>query len=461
MSPIRSLSTRLLASVSVVLVLFFGLTIFALDLVFRDLSERTVHNRLETQVMALIAATDETDKGKLEPGQLLAEPRFNRPGSGLYGEIRRTDGTLTWRSMSTTGTNLSFPIGLRPGERKFGTLQLEDGTDVLALSIGLAWEFDNGRKRNMVFSAAETLEPYYTQLNRFRVQLFSWFGVLLVLLLAALAILFREVLKPLRRIEHEIEAIEAGSLSELGAGYPRELEGVTSNLNTLLRSERERLARYRNTLGNLAHSLKTPLAVMRNLLASAELKSVNAARELDEQVGRMDDSVGYQLKRAAAAASAGTGLGTAPVDVIEVLQQLRAALLKVHASRDLECRLDITSGSKYLGDRGDMMEVSGNLLDNAFKWCRHTIQVTVRPLTTPNTRREGLLLIVEDDGPGIAEEERVHVLERGARLDERVTGQGIGLSVVKEIAQANGGSVSIGTSQLGGARVEVRLPAGG
>ena len=133
----------------------------------------------------------------------------------------------------------------------------------------------------------------------------------------------------------------------------------------------------------------------------------------------------------------------------------------MHASRDLECRLDITSGSKYLGDRGDMMEVSGNLLDNAFKWCRHTIQVTVRPLTTPNTRREGLLLIVEDDGPGIAEEERVHVLERGARLDERVTGQGIGLSVVKEIAQANGGSVSIGTSQLGGARVEVRLPAGG
>lgn len=457
--PIRSLSTRLLASVSVVLVLFFGLTIFALDLVFRDLSERTVHNRLETQVMALIAATDETEKGKLEPGQQLAEARFSRPGSGLYGEIRRTDGSLTWRSISTTGTNLSFPIGLKPGERRFGTLQLEDGTDVLALSLGLAWEFDNGRKRNLVFSVAETLEPYYAQLNRFRVQLFGWFGVLLVLLLAALAVLFRQVLKPLRRIEREIEEIEAGSLPELGEGYPRELAGVTSNLNTLLRNERERLTRYRNTLGNLAHSLKTPLAVMRNLLVSAELKNVTAAREFDEQVSRMDDIVGYQLKRAAAAASAGTGLGTAPVDVAEVFQQLRGALLKVHANRDLECRLDVTSGTRYLGDRGDLMEVSGNLLDNAFKWCRNIIQVTVRPLITPNTRREGLLLIIEDDGPGIAADATIHVLERGARLDERVTGQGIGLSVVKEIAEANGGSVTIDKSELGGARVEVKLPA--
>jgi two-component system sensor histidine kinase PhoQ len=457
--PIRSLSTRLLASVSVVLVLFFGLTIFALDLVFRDLSERTVHNRLETQVMALIAATDETEKGKLEPGQQLAEARFSRPGSGLYGEIRRTDGSLTWRSISTTGTNLSFPIGLKPGERRFGTLQLEDGTDVLALSLGLAWEFDNGRKRNLVFSVAETLEPYYAQLNRFRVQLFGWFGVLLVLLLAALAVLFRQVLKPLRRIEREIEEIEAGSLPELGEGYPRELAGVTSNLNTLLRNERERLTRYRNTLGNLAHSLKTPLAVMRNLLVSAELKNVTAAREFDEQVSRMDDIVGYQLKRAAAAASAGTGLGTAPVDVAEVFQQLRGALLKVHANRDLECRLDVTSGTRYLGDRGDLMEVSGNLLDNAFKWCRNIIQVTVRPLITPNTRREGLLLIIEDDGPGIAADATIHVLERGARLDERVTGQGIGLSVVKEIAEANGGSVTIDKSELGGARIEVKLPA--
>jgi len=279
----------------------------------------------------------------------------------------------------------------------------------------------------------------------------------MLLLLGALAFLLRRLLTPLRRIEHEIEEIEAGRMTELGTEYPRELIGVTTNLNTLLRSERERLARYRNTLGNLAHSFKTPLAVMRNLLGGAQGRELALAKQLDEQVGRMDDIVKYQLKRAAA--SGGTGLGTAPVDVRSALEALRAALLKVYVERNIDCVLEVAPFCLFAGDREDLTEIAGNLLDNAFKWSRGKVRMTADRITDPTARRDGLRLIVEDDGPGIPVDERTRVLDRGARLDERVSGQGIGLSVVRELAQLNGGTIHIDESPLGGARIEIRFPA--
>lgn len=261
----RSLSTRLLASVSVLLVVFFGITIVALDLVFQDQAERAERDRLHVQLLALISASEEDGNGGLQPApQQLAETRFKNPGSGLYGEIRRSDGRTLWRSVSLTGTQLELSTTkLKSGERRFGQLHQADGSTVLAYSMGIQWEFKNRRTRSFVYSVAENLEPYYANLQRFRGRLFWWFGLLMALLLGALAILLRRLLAPLRQVEHEIEAIETGELTELGSGYPRELLGITTNLNALLRSERERLARYRNTLGNLAHSFKTPLEIGR------------------------------------------------------------------------------------------------------------------------------------------------------------------------------------------------------
>lgn len=452
----RSLSTRLLASVSVLLILFFGITIVALDLVFQDLAERSVRDRLEIQLLTLITASEEDANGGLQPAPQLAEVRFKSPGSGLYGEIIRGDGRPSWRSPSLVGTDLDFALQLKPGERRFGELRSANGSVVLVLSRGIEWEFDDRRTRSFVYSVAENREPYYAQLNRFRVQLFGWFSVLMLLLLGALAILLRRLLAPLRRVEREIEAIETGELTEVGGGYPRELLGITTNLNALLRSERDRLARYRNTLGNLAHSFKTPLAVMRNLLTTSSTHELPVARQLDEQVGRMDDIVKYQLNRAAA--SGGTGLGMAPVDVKQALDALRGALLKVYIDRRIACDLSVAEGCIYFGDREDLTEMAGNLLDNAFKWARSRVRFTAERLSNPAARRDGLRLIVEDDGPGIPAAERARVLDRGARLDERVSGQGIGLSVVRELAQLNGGTISISESALGGAQIEVRLP---
>lgn len=449
----RSLSTRLLVSVSILLILFFGVTILALDFVFQDLSRRAIQDRLEIQVLALLTASEEDSSGGLRPDQL-AEPRFDNPGSGLYGEILRSDGRPSWRSNSLTGTGIEFPH-LRTGERRFGELLRADGSTVLSLSMGIDWQFRNGVMRPFVYSVAESLEPYYAQLKQLRGRLFGWFGVLMVLLLGAFAVLLRRLLAPLRRVEREIEAIEAGVLTELGGGYPRELLGITTNLNALLRSERERLARYRNTLGNLAHSFKTPLAVMRNLLSASQGRDLTVARQLDEQVGRMDDIVKYQLRRAAA--SGGTGLGTAPTDVRQALEALRGALLKVYMDRGLSCELSVAEGCVFTGDREDLTEIAGNLLDNSFKWARTLVRVTADRVISPTARRDGLRLVIEDDGPGIPAESRTRVLERGARLDERVSGQGIGLSVVRELVELNGGVIHIDFSPLGGARIEVKI----
>jgi two-component system, OmpR family, sensor histidine kinase PhoQ len=451
----RSLSTRLLASVSILLIVFFGITIAALDFAFRRVTEQAMHDRLEAQMLALISASEEDSSGGLQPAPEKTEERLKNPGSGLYGEILRSDGYPSWRSNSLTGTGLDFAVQLPSGQRQYRQLHRGDGSPVRALSRSIAWEFANGVTRTFVYSVAEDLEPYYAQLNRFRGQLFGWFGLLMLLLLGALAFLLRRLLTPLRRIEHEIEEIEAGRMTELGTEYPRELLGVTTNLNTLLRSERERLARYRNTLGNLAHSFKTPLAVMRNLLNGAG-RELLLSKQLDEQVGRMDDIVKYQLKRAAA--SGGTGLGTAPIDVRSALEALRAALLKVYVDRNIDCELLVAPLCLFTGDREDLTEVAGNLLDNAFKWSRGKVRLTADRITDPTARRDGLRLVVEDDGPGIPVDERTRVLDRGARLDERVSGQGIGLSVVRELAQLNGGTIHIDESPLGGALIEVCFP---
>lgn len=196
---------------------------------------------------------------------------------------------------------------------------------------------------------------------------------------------------------------------------------------------------------------------MRNLLGGTQGKELAVGRQLDEQVGRMDDIVKYQLKRAAA--SGGTGLGTAPIDVRSTLEPLRAALLKVYVERNIDCELAIAPGCMFAGDREDLTEVAGNLLDNAFKWSRGRVRMSAERISDPTARRDGLRLVVDDDGPGISVDERMRVLDRGARLDERVSGQGIGLSVVRELAQLNGGTIRIDESPLGGARIEIRFPA--
>jgi two-component system, OmpR family, sensor histidine kinase PhoQ len=444
----RSLSTRLLASVGVVLVLFLGITIVALDMVYRNLSEGFMRTRLDLQVANLIAASDEHLGGKLLPGETLREPRYEHVGSGLYGQIQRDDGEVLWWSHSLTDTKLELFTIVPPGKPLTRRMKLPDGSEVQALSVNLEWEFPRRKLHRFIYTVAEDLAPHRAELLLIRKELFIWFGGLLVLLLVALAVLFRWVMQPVRRVEREIAEIERGGRKEFSKGYPRELAGITTNMNVLLRNDQDRLERYRNTLGNLAHSLKTPLAVLRSLATTPQLQ---------DQVTSMDKIVSYQLKRAAM--SGATGFGQAPIEIGSTIKALKDTLTKVYLDKRVSIDLQIDSAARFVGDEGDLMEVAGNLLDNACKWCRTKVVFTAKPVRTINSRRDGLMLVVEDDGPGIAPEKRAVVLKRGARLDEQVSGQGIGLSVVLELAQLSGGDVTIDESSLGGARFTVRLLA--
>ncbi|EQD46865.1 membrane protein containing HAMP linker domain protein, partial [mine drainage metagenome] len=260
----HSLSQRLLLSVAVPLVLFFGFMTLVLDSGFRTLSSGRLHELLDSQIIALIAAAEPEPAGGYGAPIKALDSRFGTPGSGWYAAIRSAH--HDWRSPSTAAVTVHFGPLLAQGQRKF--LYTVAGHKRLAIeSRGVTFTDDPRNVRPVTFSVAISLTPYEQQLWQFRRRMVFWFSILMLLLLATLAVLLRAVLAPVRRLEREIHEVEAGRSEVLGDGYPRELSGVARQLNALLIGQRKRLARYRDTLGNLAHSLKTPLAVMRSALS--------------------------------------------------------------------------------------------------------------------------------------------------------------------------------------------------
>jgi len=451
-----SVSRRLLIAVALPLLLFFVLTASAIDYVFREQSTAALRDRLEEQVVALITAVDLDFQGKLVVNLLDPESRLDVPGSGQYAALRDESGRILWSSPSLAGTDLVLGGKLPVGGVDFRYQLARDGTTVAELSRGLQWAYGSGLSRKLVFTAADSTAPQMRELQLFRQRMAGWFGALDLVLLATMAWMMRRALAPVRRLEQEITALESGRASQLGEGYPRELAGVTMSLNALLESERNRIVRYRDTLGNLAHSLKTPLAVIRASLGSAEAEARRSEAAIQLEIDRIAQIVEHQLKRAAA--GGGATLGQAPLAVLPLLSDLRAALLKVHAGKDLRIDIDAPAGLGFLGDSGDILELLGNVVDNACKWCRSRILVSAR-LDPDRALSRRVSIVVEDDGPGIPQELRTRVIERGVRADEHVPGHGLGLAMVRETVAIYGGQFFIDASAaLGGARIELRLP---
>lgn len=431
------------------------MTIVALDLIFRSTGERAIRDVLEIQLIALLAEAEPDTVGSISMPRDLPEPRFSNPGSGLYGEIVDRSGFLVWRSASAIGTSILSTGALAPGERRFVRQELADGEHVFALSLGVSWEFADDQIRDYVFSVAESLASYHAQVAKFRRQLLGWFTTLMMALLLAQAVLLRWVLRPLHRAERQVREVEAGRRMELGDDYPTELHGLTGNMNALIRSERARLAKYRDTLANLAHSLKTPLAVMRSVAEDSGMEP-RGRGSLDEQIDRIDQAVAHHLRRAAT--SGGSSLGVTPVNIATAVRDAATALDKVYAEKSPACELVSTEEAVFHGDAGDLTELVGNLLDNAYKWCRRHMRVAIERIVEPNCARDGFRLVIEDDGPGISQANRDRVLERGTRLDQGTAGHGIGLAVVQEIVSQHAGSLQIEDSSLGGARFVVTIP---
>ena len=450
----NSLSSRLLISVSVLLLFFFGATIVVLDRAFTEAGEQARRDILDGHLVALLAAAEPDDSGHLVMPNRLREPRFERIGSGLYAELRDLEGQVLWRSRSTLG--MEVPVGAVPelGNHLFGRESLEDGTPLLTLSLAVDWELDDGQSTSYWFKVAESLDGFNAQIAGFRGQLFGWFAAVAVTMLIAFSMLLRGLLKPLRQIEQEITEIEEGNRVSLSSRFPTELTGVARNMNLLIDSERARSDRYRYTLDNLAHSLKTPLAAMRALLN--ERQRENFGRRFNEQIDRMDEIVRYQLRKPAA--SVADNLILAPVPVEKEVKRLIDGLRKVYHDKHPEFEVRIQQGMQFRGDTGDFLELAGNLLDNACKWCESKVRISIVPSAGARAIASGMVLTVSDDGPGIPEDAAAALLERGMRLDESTPGHGIGLAVVKDIAHSYGGRLKIGRSELGGAEIMVSIP---
>ncbi len=443
----RSLRARVALAAGAVLASFVILTSVALEQAFRDSARSAREERLLGQLYLLMAAADSENGGALAFPEALAEPRFSLPGSGLYGQVSDERGQAVWRSASVMGAAPPFPAPLAAGERRFETRRDEAGRPYFVESFGVNWA-TGAAPRLYTFSVAEDLAEFEAQLARFRASLAGWLGGMSLLLLAALWLAMRWGLGPLRRVTEELRAVEAGTQERIGGSYPSELQALADNLNALLAQERARQKRLANAMGDLAHSLKTPLAVVRGAISESGTDRALAA-SLEEQVARMDKVVAHHLQRASTGAASRLA---APVPVRPLAEKLVSALAKVHRGKPVEAALDVADGIAFRGAEGDLMEVLGNLLDNAWKWCRSRVRVGARRADG------GFLLAVEDDGPGIDPAEAERLLERGVRADESVPGHGIGLATVRDIAAAYGGQVAIGRSALGGARVEVRLP---
>jgi two-component system sensor histidine kinase PhoQ len=449
-----SLSARLLISVSVLLIIFFGVTIVVLDTAFRSAGEQAQADILDGHLMAVLAAAEATEQGTLELPPDLQEPRFGNLGSGLYAELRDDQNEIVWRSRSSLGIELPGGEVPQSGVRLFREQVLADGTPLLTLSLAVQWELANGELRPFVFKVAESLDSFNAQIAQFRRQLFGWFAAVALIMLLAISIMLRRLLRPLRQIENEIGEIEKGERASLSGEFPTELTGVARNMNVLIDSERARSDRYRLTLDNLAHSLKTPLAAMRALLNQG--KSDGFAKRFNEQIDRMDEIVRYQLRKPGTVKADSLVLTLVPVKA--EIERLVDGLRKVYHDKEPVIETQIGEGMKFRGDSGDFLEIAGNLIDNACKWCAGEVHVSVQPLSGDKSDN-GMILQVADDGPGVPDDAVDALLERGTRLDESTPGHGIGLAVVKELAESYGGELRIGQSELGGARFSVTIPA--
>ncbi|MCA0394320.1 MAG: sensor histidine kinase [Proteobacteria bacterium] len=459
----RSLQARQLMAASLGLLGFLALAGFALDRAFLDVASEGQRDRLRNYAYAYAGDVEFLRNGELYPPENPPDDRFDRPGSGLYAEIVLPNGN--WASRSASGPQLPEAQMLAGGEEKFeGPLPMtrSDGSpgQVYRHGFGLVWVPEGtGPDAEFPYTiyVMEDAGNVPRQVRVFRAALWGYLGVAGVILLLLQTLVLRWSLWPLRKVVEELKRVQRGLANRMGERHPRELEPLTDSINALIESERENLEHQRNTMSDLAHSLKTPLAVLRARLDS-DAGEAELREEVDAQLRRMNDLVSYQLGRAA---SSGHKLFAAPIEVEPRAEQLVQGLEKIYAGKGVICEFDVDPDARFHGELGDLQELLGNLLENAFKWARTRVLLTVKTGETAPNRRPGLLLAVDDNGPGIPPERIPLILQRGVRGDERVHGHGIGLSIVQDIVRSYRGQLSVGASEeLGGARFEVRLPPG-
>ena len=410
--------------------------------------EKVVEQRLTADASTLITAA-KWKNGQLDMPERLPDEEFNLPDTNLLGFIYDGQGRLVWKSRSAENGNIHYAPRYDGGATEFLRLTNADGIDYYAYDV----ELNLGDTKNSEFSFI-TMQPtkeYDNVLKHFRDQLFVWLGGGLLLLLVLLALGLNWSFRRLRLLSHELDEIECGDREHLSDSHPQELLRLTRSLNRLLNSEQRQRARYQHALADLAHSLKTPLTVLQGMGESqlAQGRSAEQALILLEQVERMSQQVDYQLQRARLVQM---GLVRHREPVEPLVASLCGALDKVYHAKHVQRSWDIPSGVTLSIERSALMELLGNVLENAYRLCKQRVSLSM------SVDQHGWRIVIADDGDGVPEEQLDRILQRGGRLDVQHAGQGIGLAVVKDILQSYGGELSLERSALGGAAFSLWLP---
>jgi len=443
------IQSRLLLITALVLGGFLTLTGFVLERSFRASVLSGAEQQLRLVVFSLMGALEGNGISFLVADPL-PEPRLGQPESGLYAWITDAAGRVYWQSPSTGSRALLLTprqpadVGLlQPGEFDFHA-ERDNNEHLLHLRYAVIWE--DADDTVLTFHAVVDRGPFQAVIQRFRRDLYVGLGAVTLFFALAQFLAVRWALRPLRTMALEVREMEDGQRARLSAGYPSELRGLAANLDRFVAHEERTRIRYRKAMEDLAHSLKTPLTVMRNAMEQVP----DAARQLlAEQLERMQSTVSHQVSRAAAASGPVIVGRSEAVGVL--VHRLVRALQTAYRDRGIQVAIDIPEHLSVRGDERDLMEIFGNLLENAFKYAHSAIRVRA-------FRDGGLTVCIDDDGSGIAPALREEVLNRGTRADEVQAGQGIGLAVVAELVQLYQGRLQLEDSDLGGTRVRIELP---
>lgn len=438
---INTLFGRLFIASALVLSLFLGLIAYTINQVTLENAYENQHEKMRL-LNRLLLSSARINSDHIELPEDLREARFDEYESGLYGFISDRDGTILWQSYSALSLNFDQTL-LRTTINRPGLSQYEIIPDFFAYRHVVLWEIVEDKPQLLTFTVLEDNRPILENIDLLQEKIRLWLLLIGLMLMAIQILILRWGTKPLRQIALNLKLIESGSKSRVEGNYPVEFHRVTNNLNQLIDSERHQRERYHSTLADLAHSLKTPLAVIHTELANRQHSLIN------EQIQRMDDIITHQLQRAVVARP--HQLFDA-VSVKECVDRLTSAMRKVYADKDLEIDSDINEQISFKGDQRDLMEVMGNLIDNACKAASSKVAVQAHNIAS------GLTIEIHDDGAGIPESARESLIKRGHRADTRYAGQGIGLDVAHDIIESYRGKMDISQSFLGGALITVRFP---
>jgi two-component system sensor histidine kinase PhoQ len=442
-----SLRKRFFINSAIVIIAVMVLSACLIDISYRHELKKSELEKLKLHVFNLLSVSDNSHH-KLTLPTVLSNPKFNTPDSELWALVLDQKHNVIWTSLSMEAAPQNMPNIPALGEWQYSQLEF-DQAHYFTASYTVQWLLSGSKSNSQqdapyfTFVAAQKTDRFYNSIQTFRAWLTLGFILFSLSLLSIQFFVLKFSFKPINMLGQEIKRLESAQQDKLHEVYPKELASVTRNLNMLIDKEHKQREKYRAAMADLAHSLKTPISII-----TAEVSKAPENKTLNTALVRINDTIEYQLRRAVIS---GHNLLSKGTNVAATLDMVLNALKKIYRDKHVDVTVSLPTDCQFMGDENDLLEVFGNLLDNAFKHAHNKIEVHVYETD------QSLTISIEDDGKGIPKEKAHEIFQRGNRLDETLQGQGIGLSIVENIASSYGAHINLEESKLGGALFSIHF----